>query len=208
MRFDGVRFTGFDAEPDATLSLIPPRTLFATADGCVWITTSRGGLLRWHRGRLARVWEEGTSLVSQIADDGRGGVLIARGTEVWQSIDDAPPQSVAQTPDIAEHLRLHAAASPQRARPGIPAQLRDRRNRVWTAAPAGRLSVADSAGGEFPIVLPDVEPGNRIGELTEDREGNIWAATGESGLVQIRERRANVLTVADGLADRTAFVIL
>jgi signal transduction histidine kinase len=50
--------------------------------------------------------------------------------------------------------------------------------------------------------------GLRIAELCQDREGNIWAATGESGLIQVRARRANVLSVTDGLSDRTAFSVL
>src|SRR5215218_6493024 len=53
VRFDGVRFTGFPLEPDATLARLPPRALFATPDGDVWIATARGGLLRWHDGRLS-----------------------------------------------------------------------------------------------------------------------------------------------------------
>lgn len=211
VRFDGVRFTGFDAEPDVRLARGATRTLFATANGDVWVTTTRGGLLRWRGGRLTRVWKEQSVTspprVTQVADDGRGGVLLVRGTEVWRAAGDAAPVPLEQTPDVAERLRLDAEASPVRGGFGVAAQLRDRRGRVWRAAPVRGLTVTDSSG-TASVELATVEPGNRIAELFEDREGNIWAATGDSGLVQIRERRADVLTVADGLSDRTVFAVM
>ena len=212
VRFDGVRFAGFATEREAALARGTARALFGQENGDVWVATTRGGLLRWHGGRLAKVWKDLTVTlapsVSQVVKDGRGGVLIVRAAELWRAAGDAAPVLAERTPEVEERLRADADTSPVRAHPGVRAQLRDRRGRVWTAGAAGRLTVTDPAGGSAPVVLATVEPGNRINELCEDREGSIWAATADSGLVQIRERRAEVLTVADGLSDRTAFAVL
>ncbi len=212
VRFDGVRFAGFATEREAALARGTARALFAQKDGDVWVATTRGGLLRWHAGQLAEVWKDLTVTpapsVSQVVADGRGGVLIVRAPELWRAAGEAAPVLAERTPEIEELLRRDAEAAPVRARQGVRAQLRDRRGRVWTAGAAGRLTVTDSAGASAPVALATVEPGNRVNELCEDREGSIWAATADSGLVQIRERRAEVLTVADGLADRTAFALL
>lgn len=213
VRFDGVRFSGFDREPDATLARLPPRALFALPDGDVWISTQREGLLRWHAGRLTSVWPESnnvvTANVSQVTPDGSGGLLIARGAEVWRARGSAPPQPVERTPEIdallqadrewlGEHGRSSAA--------GEGLRLRDRAGRLWSVQPGQGLTV--SAPGAAPQAVPGVTVTDRLAELHEDREGSIWAATGESGLLQFRERRVSVLSVTDGLSDRTGFALL
>src|SRR4051795_8982574 len=43
VRFDGMRFTVFDSQPDGKLARLPPRGLFALKNGEVWITTARSG---------------------------------------------------------------------------------------------------------------------------------------------------------------------
>ena len=212
VRFDGVRFTGFATEREAALARGTARALFALENGDVWVATTRGGLLRWHGGQLAQVWADlnvtPAPNVSQVVPDGRGAVLIVRAPELWRAAGEAAPVPAERTPAIEELLRRDVEAAPVRARQAVRAQLRDRRGRVWMAGPAGRLTVTDAASAAAPVALPTVEPGNRINELYEDREGSIWAATADGGLVQIRERRAEVLTVADGLADRAAFAVL
>ncbi len=212
VRFDGVRFTGFATEREEVLARGTARALFALESGDVWVATTRGGLLRWHGGRLTQVWADLSVTpapnVSQVVPDGRGGVLIVRVPELWRAAGAGAPVLVERTSEIEELLRRDVEAAPVRARQAVRAQLRDRRGRVWMAGPAGRLTVTDTASASAPVELPTIEPGNRINELYEDREGSIWAATADSGLVQIRERRAEVLTVADGLGDRTAFAVL
>jgi signal transduction histidine kinase/ligand-binding sensor domain-containing protein len=215
VRFDGVRFTGFEAEPDATLARLPPRALFTMPNGDVWIATVRGGLLHWHDRRLRSVWTDtadGTP-VSQIAalDE---GVLIVRGDELWRARSGAAPAQVERLPAFDALLRAGAetAARDGRAPGGAtlgmnPLRLEDSRGRVWSTTPEGKLTVTGGQPGS-EIALPELDEGSRINELHEDREGNIWLATGESGLVQIRERRVEVLTSEQGLSDKTARVLL
>ena len=212
VRFDGVRFTGFATEREAVLARGTARALFAEKSGDVWVATTRGGLLRWHGGRLVQVWADlhvtPAPNVAQVVPADGDAVLIVRGAEVWRAAGEAAPAPVERTAEIESLLQADTEAAPVRARQGVRAQLRDRHGRVWMAGPAGRLTVTDSAGASAPLALPTVELGNRINELYEDREGSIWVATADGGLVQIRERRAEVLTVADGLADRAVFAVL
>jgi signal transduction histidine kinase/ligand-binding sensor domain-containing protein len=209
VRFDGLRFTSLGPAAEVSLARRRPRTLFALRDGSVWIATNRGGLLRWHAGRLAELLPEADpdmppgriASVSALVEDETGRVWLARGAEIFRSEGDrflpAPP-----APEIM--ARLAAAEKPGLGPEGP--RLRDRQGRLWAATASG-LTVTGSRGGAELVPLPELEPTHRIAELCEDREGNIWAATGESGLLQIRERRVLMLTTTDGLSDRTAFVV-
>ena len=215
VRFDGGRFAGFDAEPDATLARLPPRALFALADGDVWIATVQEGLLRWRGGRLASVWDDTDNVVTvpvtQVTADERGGAFIVRGAEVWHAARDGVPERIERTPELDSALRADASPAAEHGRLVSGAegpQLRDRAGRWWRATANRGLTVTETGSAELRIVPPSSAPADRIGELIEDREGSVWVATGEGGLLQIRERRVDVLGVSDGLRDRTAFALL
>jgi signal transduction histidine kinase/ligand-binding sensor domain-containing protein len=209
VRFDGLRFSGLGPAAETLLARRRPRALFALDDGSVWITTSRGGLLRWQAGRLAELLPEAEpevppgriASVTALVGEGPGRVLLARGAETFR-IEGGRLVPVERTAEI--EARLAAGEPGEPAQEGV--RLRDRQRRRWVAD-AGGLSVTDASGVAWPVALPQVEPANRIVALAEDREGSVWAATGESGLLQIRERRVLLLTSEDGLSDRTAFVV-
>jgi ligand-binding sensor domain-containing protein len=214
-RFDGVRFSGFGAEAQTSLAGREPRRILALGGGDVWVTTARGGLLRWQGGRLQSVWndlETGSRQAVQITrliSDGADGLLIVRPGEVWRARGTALPERLENSPALEtrrqEELEIHhEQAAPSAGGP----VLRDRAGRVWTVSAGGGLSVTDPAGGIESVALPMLGPANRISQLFEDREGNLWVATGEIGLVQIRARRVEVLTAANGLTDRAAAVVL
>jgi signal transduction histidine kinase/ligand-binding sensor domain-containing protein len=213
VRFDGVRFSGFAPEPDAKLALLPPRALFALASGEVWVATWRGGLLRWKGGRLSSVWEDAPASVpsthiSQVLQVRQVGaeVIIARGDQIWKVRGNELPERAENTPEI-DALFHPEEAILQTGRRGETPFLRDRQQQLWRVTSTG-LTVTTPEGRSEPVVLPNVEPAHRISDLFEDREGSIWVATGESGLVQIRARRVEVFGVADGLSDRTVFSVL
>jgi signal transduction histidine kinase/ligand-binding sensor domain-containing protein len=216
VRFDGVQFTGFEAEPDATLARLPMRGLFPMPNGDVWIATARGGLLRWHDGRLRAVQPESSdpvpqsASVSQVFADSAGGVFAVRGSELWK-IDDGGNQHISITPILEQHRLADFTAWVERGRvmtAGESPRLVDRTGRVWTVTASEGITIGDADGASAVIPVPAAESGLRVSELCEDREGNIWVATGEAGLLQVRERRVNVLSVANGLSDRTAFPVL
>ena len=211
VRFDGVRFSGFEMEPDATLARLQPRALFAEPNGDVWATTTRGGLLRWHAGRLTRVMEEtdGRVVLTQVLPDHAGGATVARGTELWLVREHAAPTLLVHTPELDERLRQDAIFWAEKGRriAGQDAlRMHDRAGRRWQALPGGSLTVAEPEGE--PVALPGLQPGARINDLVEDREGALWVATGEHGLLQIRERRATMLGVAESQSDHSALALI
>ena len=219
VRFDGIRFSGFRGEPDALLAQRPPRALFALPGGDVWIASTRGGLLRWDGHRLHEVWEDADATVpvsrivqvTQVVSDHGADALIERGDEVFRGESGGTPRPLEMTSDIAAMLRAAAEEQAQRNSTtpgGAPLALRDRSDRTWTAVPTGGLAVSQSGGPGEPVPLPGFGSGSRLTALLEDREGNLWAASGGKGLFQIRSRRVEVLSVAEGLSDRTAFALL
>ena len=118
VRFDGERFAGFNAEPDAALARRPPRSLFALPDGDVWIATVQEGLLRWRGGRLESVWDDTDNIVTvpvtQVMADDRGGAFILRGTELWHCTRNGAPQRMERTPELDARLQADADASTER----------------------------------------------------------------------------------------------
>ncbi|RYD69676.1 MAG: hypothetical protein EOP84_28010, partial [Verrucomicrobiaceae bacterium] len=113
--------------------------------------------------------------------------------------------------EVEQLFRLDSETRAQRGRPlpgSTESQLRDRKGRLWVATPAGDIVVTNAEGELERVRVSDAGTAGRVTELYEDLEGNIWAAAGEGGLVQIRERRATVLTVADGLTDRSIMTLL
>src|SRR4030095_3347361 len=81
---------------------------FPMPNGDVWIATARGGLLRWHDGRLRAVQPESSdpvpqsASVSQVFADSAGGVIAVRGNELWK-IDDGGNQHISSTPIMEQH---------------------------------------------------------------------------------------------------------
>ncbi len=219
VRFDGVRFSGFTGEPDATLSRLPVHAIFALPNAEMWIATVGGGLLRWDGQRLAKVWDDlepalpGKPMVrvNQVVAAGRGRKWILRGEEVWIAEADTAPVCVERTPQIDAELRNDAEMWSRRGRSIIGNSepiLIDRLSRRWSAPATGGLFVTRPALDPQPVPFADAEGVVRIAELYEDHEGNIWVATNESGLVQIRESRVQVLTATDGLSNPSVQAVL
>ncbi len=214
VRFDGVRFTGFDGEPDATLARLAVRGLYALPDGTVWISTSGNGLLRWDGWHLTTVIAEGgapgkpAQPVLHVVSDERGGAFIARQPDLWHAARGAAAQPGTWTPQIEALVQADVQRLAERGSfaQGSPLHLRDRRGRLWSVSENGDLVVTDEPGAPSRVV-PVPKFARRFSGLTEDHEGSVWAATG-GGLVQILDRRVDVVTSEDGLHERTALALL
>jgi signal transduction histidine kinase/ligand-binding sensor domain-containing protein len=217
VRFDGVRFTGFETEPEAILSRLPPRSLYAFEDGSVWIST-RGGLLRWNgRALIAVIPEPESSVpsnqvvpVTQVFADG-GTFYVVRGFRLfrWRGATDLVEEQ--RTAPLEKLIADDVARGKMRGRtsPSSPLpQLVDHRGRRWKVPSEGGLLVEETQADNSAPATVVLEQGNQIAELMEDREGNVWAASSESGLVQIRARRVTVFSSAEGLSDRAARALL
>lgn len=217
VRFDGVRFTSIEPEGQGeNAPPLSPRFLFPQPDGSMWVATAPGGLLRWDGRSLVTIWKEppNTSVktaVTQVASDGKGGTLIEHGDTVWRATTAAAPVQIERTPQIEELLKADRETWTRRGRPGVGAtsvQIRDRQGRFWMTTAAGGLVVSEPGGHSETITFLAQDAERRILELHEDWEGNLWAAAGESGLLQIRERRVEMLTAGQGLGSQAAMALL
>lgn len=217
VRFDGIRFSGFEDAADAAFAAMPARALFPAADGEMWVALDRGGLLRWKGERFVRILPEvnaPASVVGQVFQHG-GSTIVLRGAEVWQ-VDGDGVREIEKTAEIEMLAVEDAAAWALRGRvlpqpPGGPAtfpQLRDRKGREWTVAAAGGLQVTKAVAGSLSVPLPVAAPAYRISELAEDRDGNVWAATADSGLAQICPARVEMRGVDEGMSDRVVLPVL
>ena len=140
-----------------------------------------------------------------------GGILIKRGAEVWQIIDDRPSRLDAVTPEIARLLEadLVERAGKGRIGPdGLPGNLVDRSGSIWSVSPTGNLTIASPEGFKRVISMLKVNPDSHVTELLEDREGNIWVATALNGLGLFREDRVEVVNAAAGLSEGAVLAVI
>ncbi|WP_081891461.1 sensor histidine kinase [Verrucomicrobium sp. BvORR106] len=216
VRFDGVRFTTFKEESSAQLAKQPPRELYALENGEVWISTMRGGLLRWDGRRLVEAWAgtvagaRGVQPVTQVWSDEAGGAYIESGDKIYHAERHQPPRLLKE--DRYVEARAKTKFVPwQRcimAPPGAPLDLIDGRGRRWMRTLEGHLAVSDPSQDGPLEVLTELSEGVLVMALLEDRESNVWVATNGNGLVQVRVKRVNVMDVSNGLTNRNILALM
>lgn len=210
VRFDGVRFSGFDDAQDDRLSALNPRAVFAQDDGDVWIAMRRGGLLLWRDGKTTTVWPEAEDelkveeIIREVLDDESGGTYLLTEREVFHLRGAETPLRVDASPELEARLAKARAASPKRAVGGStdgPLELTDRRGRKWMRTTSGGLEVM-LPGQSAAVELAEFSNGSRVMALAEDREGSIWVGTNGDGLRQIRDRRVTMIDAAQAGVER------
>jgi ligand-binding sensor domain-containing protein len=173
------------------------RALFPVANGDVWVTTSNHALLRGRGARLEQVPLPASPdsavppAINQVIMEENGNVLILRGTEIWQIATDNTARLAQRTPALDKLFEQDAAVDAERGHqvqgePGV--RLRNRRGDLWRFAPGEGLTLTDS-GGSTEAVLAAGEAPSAVRAILEDREGNVWLATGTQGLWRLRPSR-------------------
>ena len=212
-RFDGIEFE--PVEPDGELRRVrfAFRRLFAPADGSVWVSTFQGGLFRITGNRLVQVVEAPPVRpppVSQLVTDPAGVIHFMQGEQVWSLIGgvaapvDAPSPALRQL--FADDLRTQQAGGRSFVADEAPSLLA-RDGRRWSSDDRNRLTVADPDDTTTPVELPGISTFD-FNEMLEDREGNVWVATQLNGLARVRRGRVDVLSTAQGLAERTVYALI
>ena len=198
-RFDGVRFTTFDAAQAPGMASEPVFGLMEDRSGALWVGHSRGAA-RYRQGRFETV------IPAEVAGHRRVWALLeAPDGSVWAATEHGLLQ---RSPDGASFKRYDEAD-------GLPSKrLRslalDRQGWLWIATTGGGLAVRDPADGRFHALKPDngLFPHLQVRQVLADPRGRgIWAATAGAGLVHIRAERTDgaprfasrSYTVADGL---------
>ncbi len=209
VRFDGQRFTGFPA--DSELARQSVRSLYPLANGDVWITTAGNLLIRGRGARLEEVSlppstnSAALHVVTQVALSKNGDVFVVRDAEVWQIADGKVARAAERNVALDKLLQDDLADKSERGRGAqsdSTVQLRGLRGEVWDFRPGTGLTHTDLAGNTEPVSM-QIDPPSSVRAMMQDREGNLWLSTGTQGLWRLRPARVDVLSMANGLSDRT-----
>lgn len=216
VRFNGRGFDPYEADSDGGQRVrFSYARLFATPDNTIWVTTYDAELFRVASGRLVRVLEgvprPASPFISQLLGDKEGTVHLKRGEEYWRienghepTLIDPDERLLAQFEKDRIERTTRGRALDRQANPNLI----DRSGRRWQTDPRGVLVVSSPEGEEQRVEILGVGPGFACNEFLEDREGNIWLATGVHGLVRVRESRVDALKSANGLSDPTILALL
>jgi signal transduction histidine kinase/ligand-binding sensor domain-containing protein len=207
-RFDGDRFLSTTGDSRSTTeSIAHPIRLFLLADGTLCVATRANDLLKWHESHFVLMMSgiQFKGAVDQVVEN-RTSIFVKGGQRMAEINDQGVTTTVEDTPMVAklfqddtDYWRNHG----RRTQADQIPHLRDSKDRLWTGLPAG-LSV------ELPGVLGNqvVAPPESYQELTEDNEGNIWAATENHGLVRVSEATVQLITPREGLSNQNALAVL
>ena len=228
VRFDGVRFTVFDATTTPEMSSIQIRVLEEDHAGHLWMGTLGGGLIRRTGDRFTRyTTKEGLSddyVVSLLQDRagnlwigtlGGGLNLLRDGRFVaYTTKDGLPANSVlALAEDAAGDLWIGTSHGLSRLKDGrfttyttrnglpgnvVAALCWSRSGDLWVGTDGNGLS--RFRDGRFTVYgRPNGLMSNRVSSLYEDRENALWIGTEGGGLFRYRDGRFAAFTMWEGL---------
>ena len=184
-RFDGIRFTVFDARTVPELGSGSILGLMEDAEGNLWIGRS-GAAVLYKNGRFRIAF----------------GEEVMAGATVW-SFCQAQDGAVWAATNNGLVRWAKGATRVFRMADGLPTdKLRsvafDRDGILWIGTSGGGL--VSYSGGRFETLRPGKDfPDADVRAVLPDPEGGVWAATAGGGLVRVLHGRVTIFTVADGL---------
>ncbi|MEN1728302.1 MAG: two-component regulator propeller domain-containing protein, partial [Pseudomonadota bacterium] len=187
-RFDGVRFTIYDASNTPGMASQDIRDIVIDPSGQIWLASYGGGVYRFNRGEVESIsTEQGLphNVVYDllIADDGSlwigtAGGLARRGT-------DGAISSWTQDDGLSVNRVFKV--------------FEDDQGMMWLATFGGGLSRFDGSG----FVAFGVEEGlvsNQVHDIFQDRDGRLLVGTYEGGFQEFKDGRLESLPLDEGLA--------
>lgn len=226
VRYDGVRFTVFNAGNRNDLKFSRFTQLFEDRQGCLWIVTEDNALISYREGRFkVYTTEDGLphNHVVHIRGDEQGDLFAETlsGNAGWKDgrfVVDGPVGSRVHggftslnLPGVIwrfESPILYRVENGRRTRElrldglaltDIKSLYEDNNSELWLGISNGIL--LRFRGSEMMrYAKPDGLPGTRINVIRGDREGNIWLGVGAAGLFRFKDERLTRYTTSDGLA--------
>ncbi|HEY3384566.1 MAG TPA: two-component regulator propeller domain-containing protein [Vicinamibacterales bacterium] len=184
-RFDGVRFTVFDARTVPALGSGSVLGMMQDAEGNLWI--GRSGAAVIHKDGRFRI---------------AFGEEVTAGSAVW-SFCQAKDGAVWAATNNGLVRWAKGATRVFRKADGLPTdKLRsvafDRDGTLWIGTTGGGL--VSYSGGRFETLQSSTGfPHAEVRAVLSDAEGGVWAATAGAGLARVYHGRVTTYTVADGL---------
>lgn len=223
LRFDGVRFTEWQAPAESSLPSNVVTSLLASSDSGLWIGTTLG-LARWHQGTLSRYTLLEGKYISALEQTRDGVVWV--GTNAVQG--NAVICAIRQD-------QTDCAGSDGQLGKGVLALHQDNAGRFWVGASSGlwRWDLAEPVrypppptSGEIHAIIGEpssmlvavnravlsVEGGKfspfplNIGRqlkptvMLRDRVGGLWVGTQDIGLLHVREGQLRQFRRSNGLS--------
>ncbi len=212
LRFDGVRAVPW-IPPNGQLPSNDIPTLLVTRDGTFWIGTSKG-LASWKDGQLTTYSELNGSRIAALLEDGNGTVWAATrearifGGNVgpidadaegnfWVGFDKDSRKWKSGRPQSFE-VRDSMHSQPALAELEQFAFPTANHKRLTTSA-AAQLERGASTGLSQHLKPP---------QILRDRDGALWVATPDRGLVHIHQGKTDVFSEPDGLSGDTVTGLL
>ncbi|HTY84738.1 MAG TPA: two-component regulator propeller domain-containing protein, partial [Silvibacterium sp.] len=228
VRFDGVRTVPWEPQAGQRLLSNDITSLLATRDGTIWIGT-RNGLAKWNRNILTIYPQMSGQWIRSLIQDREGTVWVGgagfrspsmlcaiRGTNVqcWGGDGMLAPGISGLYEDLEGNLWAGVSSRGLwRWKPGPPAFFsfpeQPTEIRGFAETGDGALLVAGApgapiwrfAGGRFEAYpLSGISQPIAVNSVLRDREGGIWIATADRGLVHVHQGRVDTFTQSDGLS--------
>jgi diguanylate cyclase (GGDEF)-like protein len=184
-RFDGARFTTFDASEFAEIASQPVLGLMQDAQQNLWIGHNKGAAI-YRDGKFRQVFSAGPLGDQRVwafaqAPDGAVWAATSSGLLRWDK-------------GAVKHYREADGLPTDRLR----ALAFDRDGVLWIASSGGGL--VSFKDGRFRALTPDNGfPHLQVRSVLADPSGGVWAATAGGGLARVNGGKIKVYTVADGL---------
>lgn len=189
VRFDGVKFTVFNAGNTEGLKGNRVYALCEGRDGSLWIATGDGGLSRYQQGKFTAYGEKDglpSPGITSVLEDRSGALWLASrvGLVRWQNGRFTTFTTADGLPSLA-----------------ISSIVQDRAGTLWVGTAAGLFKYQD---GRFAVyATPDSLSHEYIHALYESRDGSLWIGTRDVGLRRLQAGVISAYTTAHGLSSNT-----
>lgn len=184
-RFDGKRFTTFEASEVPEVASLPILGLMEDTEQTLWIGHSKGAVV-YRNGVFKTAFSSEVTAGQRVyafaqAPDGSVWSATENGLVHWD-------KGVIKLYQQADGLPTNRLRSLTFDRAGV----------LWIATSGGGL--VSFAAGRFQVLNPaNGFPHLQVRSVLADPDGSVWVATAGGGLVHVNQGQITTYTVADGL---------
>lgn len=182
-RYDGYNFTIFNPDPadEGSLSDGWVKSLYADADGSIWVGTGQGGLNHYdpRTGRFTRFQHDASDKAS-LTDGGVNAILRDRDSNLWVGTEGGLNRLDASTGTFVHFLNDERDLT-SISNNTITALLEDSAGQLWVGTNKG-LNLYHPANGAFSHYMsladhPATLSHDRVASIVQDSQGGLWVGT-------------------------------